>query len=190
MNTHCSPKAAAAPPTLAAAPRPTRLGFVRGRRYRKVPADLFCSTASPLCQPPVQPQPHCFQPSSQHAAKLAQSPWPCRGGFPQPRSDPGDGVPAPRPAPCRPQRGHQSKHLQRGHRRAQGTSELQPCQPPACSSGLSAVPERGGRETGWPVVSTLHCPYSTLGTGTQCAQPLINTGTRQAPCHPITALPR
>ena len=33
------PKAAAAPPTLAAAPRPTRGGFVRRRRYRKVPAE-------------------------------------------------------------------------------------------------------------------------------------------------------
>lgn len=189
MNTHCSPKATVGPPTPAAAPHPTRLGFVRGRRYRKVPGDLFCSAASPLCQPPAQPRLHCFQPPSQHAAKLAQSPWPCRGGSPQPRSDPGDQVPAPRPAPCRLQRGRPSGHLQRGHRRAQGTPKLQQSALPA-ALGCLLCPSGGGMETGWPVVSTLQSPYSTLGTGTQCAQPLINTGTCQAPRHPITALPR
>ena len=161
MNTHCSLKAAVAPPTLAAAPRPTRLGFVRGRRYRKVPEDLFCSAASPLCQPPVQPQPHCFQPSSQHAAKLAQRPWPCRGGFPQPRSDPGDGVPALRPAPCRPQRGRQSRHLQRGHRRAQGTLKLQQCQPlPAALGSLLCLSVRAGRPGGqWSAPCTVLTPH-------------------------------
>ena len=121
---------------------------------------MFCSAASRLCQPPAQPRPHCFQPPSQHAAKLAQSRWPRRGGSPQPRSDPGDGVPAPRPAP---------RHCSRDTKAAAASAACLPLWALCCARALGA---------GRPVASGQHPgpPYPTLGTGTQGVQPLINTG--------------
>lgn len=137
--------------------------------------DLFCFTASPLCQPPAQPQPP-LSPASQPArGPPCTKPQAAEGRCPPPpRSRPGDGVRLP-DQPHSSRKGAVSLGTFKGAiTELEGHQSRSRVSPLLCLTG-------GGREPGRPVVSTLRRPIPRWEQAPSGSGPSSILGTLQAP---------